>query len=201
MKNFFLLCLSFLLSVGPSFSNSIPPAAPKFIKFEISNYEISNLDAGNIGKTRFQKNDCETGGYSLFNPFYERTELLDAKVTAVRGENEVQIILEGKNLSETIVLKNIEIDNDNSIAELNIVKGNVIFESKFYGENLSEKFILDSFSSYAYNSLVAEEDCPPCVIVGILAIAAACETASSGCTPCNGTLTVGACSCSCTPNP
>ncbi len=200
MKNYLYLLIGFILAVGSSYANSLPPATPKLIKFEISHYEVSNLDSGNIGKTRFQRNDCETGGYSLFNPFYEKTELLNAEVTSVRREKEVEINLMGKNLSENFILRNISIDEKNSIAQLDIVKGNVTFESKFYGDNLSEKFILDQFSAFQYNSLVAAEDCPPCVVVGILAIAAACETASQGCSPCNGTLVVGACSCSCTPN-
>lgn len=78
-------------------------------------------------------------------------------------------------------------------------KNNLIFPSTLTGTNLSENYVFDYFSNLNQTSLVSTDACPPCAIITIIVIAEACTSAQEACTPCNGTLTVSLCSCSCTP--
>ncbi|MBA3987224.1 MAG: hypothetical protein H0X63_11785 [Flavobacteriales bacterium] len=198
MKNLFLTLFVVLLN-SLLFANEIPEIKlePKITKFEISNIEISNLDSGYIGNYLFKRNNCEDEGYSFFSPFYEQPQLMGSRITSSSIDGDVNVLLSGDNFVSKFKISNIKMSNNNSTAEVDILKEGVLYKSKLHGENLSENFILEKFSTFYDDSIFYDEDCPPCVVIGIIAVVAICENAASACTPCNGTLHVYSCSCSC----
>lgn len=198
MKNLFLF-ISVLFFSNWLIANIIPPEidVPKITKFEISNIEVLNLDVGYIGNYKFKRNNCEDGGYSFFSPFYEQPQLIGSTITSTSYDKGVEVTVKGDGFSSNFKISNIKISNNNSIASIDIIKGEVTYKSKIYGKNLSEDYIVEEFSDFNENSIFYEEDCPPCVVIGVIAIAAICESAQSACSPCNGNLLVYACGCSC----
>lgn len=200
MKHLFLFITVILFS-SSLIANTLPTkdSEAKITKFEISNMEVLNLDNGFIGNYTYKRNNCEDEGYSFFSPFYEQPQLIDSKITSFKTDNGIDITLSGENFSSNFRLSNIKISNDKSIADIDIVKEGVTYKSKLYGVNLSKAFIFENFSKFKETSMFYDEDCPPCFVVGVIAIASMCKNAQEACSPCNGNLTVYICGCSCRP--
>lgn len=194
MKTTFLtIIFSILCTVA--FGNESKLSPPSISKMEISNLEILNLDTGNY---LFKRNNCDNEGFSMFNPFFENPELGLSEIKSTLENDEINFSILNSKMSENINLKNFTLSEDKSSVIFEATKLGVTFPVKIYGENLTIEYVKNYFNS-ASSSLAAAPKCGPCIGLAIVAIMAICENASSGCTPCNGKLTVKACGCSCEP--
>lgn len=196
MKNYLLIIL-FSISFSFVFANINEKkiSTPLISKMEISNLEILNLDKGNY---LFKRKNCDNNGFSMFNPFYENPDLGFSEIQSTLINNELKFSFLNSKITEEISLKNFTLSKDKSHVNFEVIKSGIIFPAKIYGENLTIEYVKEYFNS-ASNNLAASPNCGPCFGLAIVAIVAICENASSGCTPCNGRLTVNACSCSCEP--
>lgn len=199
MKNVFF-SLAFMLIGSFAFATETPTLS----KFKLANLEVLNLDKGNISNFLFKNNNCETGGFSFFSPFNEVEGLAFAKYSS-SIDNEGNIIIEVNYNGKTneIKLTNFNISDDGTQAFVDVENNNTVFKSSFIGENLNLDFLKNQFSNINNSSLISQEACPPCAVIAVAIIGSAvtkiCTDASNACSPCNGKLTVGACSCSCEP--
>ncbi len=173
---------------------------PIITKFSMSNFELLNLDNGNY---KFKKIHCSDGGYSFFSPYYVKPDLISSTINSNKKDNEIEITIKGEKEETMFSISNFSVSDDKSVASFDIKKGNFIYPSKIFGTNLSTEYIKNSFSEFNNTPVLSQGECPWCVVAIVVAaaIAEACENAQSSCTPCNGTLTVGSCSCSCKPIP
>jgi hypothetical protein len=204
MKNL-IYSLAFLLIGSFAFANknSAETIIPKLSKFQLANLEVSNLDTEVISNYLFKKNNCETGGFSFFSPFHEVAGLANSRFNSyVDKDGNVNIEVNYNDKKNIIKLTNLSISEDGTQAFVDVETNNTIFKSSFMGENLNIDFIKNKFASIN-SSFITEDACPPCIYIAIVVISAAvtkiCTDASSACNPCNGKLTVSACSCSCEP--
>lgn len=200
-KQIILLLMLFVFHVN-AFSRLSKELPKNYVvsKFQLANFEALNLDAKEYSKVTFKKNDCETGGYSFFSPFY-LNENLAYTTYSLRIEEEDEIFIsikKGDDLLDYSIIF-IDISEDKTEAKVNIKRKNLIFKSLLIGENLSKEGILKMFRPTSDQHLVQQEACPACVVI-ILAIIA--DTVSSICKNtqeqyrnCNASIEVGACSC------
>jgi len=193
-----LLSLIFISIFVLSFANN-KTIEPIITKFAIANYEVLNIDKGTY---LFKRNHCEDKGYTMFSPFFTNPELLYTTFDSqIDDNNEIIVNTKGEKESTKYIFNNFKsLENGNKVS-FDIVIGNKVFNSYISGSNLditTAKNFLSAGSNIQINQL-----CPPCAVIAVIAVAKVvsdvCTTASKGCSPCNGTLQVSACSCSCTP--
>ncbi len=181
-----------------SFANTDPIIK----KIAIANFEVLNVNSESIIDLKFKRNDCKTGGFSYFSPFYEVKGLEKAVINSNVSEEKVELNLKYDNNNYNLTLSNFVISEDGNTAEFETEIGNFVFKTVFQGLNLTKESILNSFSS-AKESTLLNLVCPPCAYVAYAAVAATvtylCHEAQTACSPCDGRLSVGACSCSCIP--
>lgn len=181
-----------------SFANTDPIIE----KIELANFEILNVNSESIRDLKFKRNDCKTGGFSFFSPFYEVKGLEKAVINSNVNEEKVQLNLKYDNNNYNLTISNFIISEDGKTAEFETEIDNFVFKSAFHGLNLTKEFILNSFSNGKESTLL-NLDCPPCAYVAYVAVAATvtylCHEAQTACSPCDGRLSVGACSCTCIP--
>jgi hypothetical protein len=205
MKNLFF-SLAFMLIGSFTFANNNPFATeiPTLSKFKLANLEVLNLDKGNVSNFLFKNNNCETGGFSFFSPFNQVEGLAFAKYnSSIDSEGNIIIEVNFSGKTTEIKLTNFKISEDGTQAFMDVKNNNIVFKSSFIGENLNLDFLKNQFANIKNSPLVSQLGCPPCAVVAVATIAGAvvkiCTEASNACSPCNGNLTVGACSCSCVP--
>lgn len=193
MKNLFLTFI-FVLIGNFAFGNSVEKN-PVITNFFIGDTEVKNLDSGRF---LFKRTNCEDNGYSYYSPYYENSNLLEAKVFAeIKGEDiEVSVLENGSKINATI--SNFVLNKDKNTVSFDVKKGNVVFKSKMVGKNLSIDYVRSAFLNLN-DSPSLDKDCPMCVVAIVLTAAKVCKDAQSECSPCNGTLEVSLCSCSCKP--
>jgi|GEM_PF-4787971 len=201
-----VLSLAFVLMSSTYVIANNSDNSPAIIsKFEIASCEVLGLDEGSYSKYGFKKNDCETGGYSFFSPFYLNPSLAYAKIDSERLEDKVNITVKYEEEKHSFSVEDIKISENGTIAEFNIVKDNVVYPSKLYGSNLSTENILETFSNFDNTPVISEEACPPCIFAIIVVVADTiadiCKNAQEQCSDCNGKLTVTACGCTCEEKP
>lgn len=198
-KKFF--SLAFMLIGLFSFANNTVNdiEIPKISKFEISNIEVFIPENGDFRKTRYKRINCKDGGFSFFVPFYEQNDLLTTKVSSIKTNSDIQLNIKGEKELLEVLICDVKVSDDKTKVTFNVKKNNLIFPSTLTGTNLSENYIIDYFFNLNQTSLVSSEACPVCAVIAIIAIADACTSAQEACSPCNGTLTVSLCNCSCTP--
>lgn len=196
-----IFSLAFMLISLFSFANNNANDidTPKISKFEISNLEVLMPENGAFIKTRYKRTNCKEGGFSFFVPFYEQNDLLTTKVSSNKINSEIQLNLQGEKGLLEVLISDVKVSEDKTKVTFNVKKNNLIFPSTLTGTNLTDNYVFDYFSNLNQTSLVSPDACPPCAVIAIIAIADICLSAQEACTPCNGSLTVGPCSCSCTP--
>ncbi len=168
---------------------------PSITNFFISNTEVQNLDNG---KYLFKRTDCETMGYSFYSPYHENPNLVESIISINENNNDIEVEISSNSSNYKATLSEFSVNKDRTAVSFNVKKGNVIFESQMLGENLTVDYVKNSILNLNDMPTI-NEDCPICVVVVVVAIAEVCLNAQEACSPCNGSLTVGACSCSCTP--
>lgn len=197
MKNLFL-SLTFMLTSVFSFANTDPIIE----KIVLANFEVLNVNSESIRDLKFKRNDCQTGGFSYFSPFYEVKGLEKSVISSRVNDDKVQLNLKYDNSNYNLTLSNFVISEDGKSAEFETEIDNFVFKSALQGFNLSKEFILNSFTNIEDSTLL-NKVCPPCAYVAYIAVAATitylCHEAQTACSPCDGRLSVGACSCSCIP--
>lgn len=192
---FYLMLVCFITSFTMLKGNE-----PIVENFGIANYEVKNI---NTGRFLFKKSNCTDNGYSFFSPFNINPELLSASYkTTSNDKGEVIITTNIGGNSTEYKMANFNVDKSGSFVSFDILVGKYIFKSTIQGRNLTSKFLLNYFDNSS-TSVYFSQACPPCAVFVVAVVASAavkiCTDASSACSPCNGTLIVSACSCSCQP--
>ena len=175
---------------------------PVFKSIEFANIELLNLEKDHFGDFLFKKNDCETGGFSFFSPFHEAPSLSSSVISSEKISNLVKINVKTIDNEFNFTIDNVSISENGEIATFDAKIGNLIFPTKINGSELSVENVLAKFSNFKNSNIIAE-DCGSCAAF-VLAyityqVSQLCQNVQNTCSPCNGALTVGACSCSCTP--
>lgn len=197
---FYALIFTFILSlISISAMANDSTKDPLISTFIISNLEIQDLDKGYLGNVDFKKNDCKTGGFSYFNPLYDNPDILTTNASATLDGDTINILVNSQTSKTEFSISNINVSKDGSNAKIDIIKNGITFKSEILGRNLTKQFLIDTFSTFNNSNLFEYEDCPPCVVIGIIAVVVICDEAQGKCSPCDGTLVVEACGCSCTP--
>lgn len=198
----FLLVGTGILGVKASTINDTPKILATIYKFEFANYEILNLDKTSYSEILFKENNCESRGYSFFSPFHLKEELLSSKINSELVDNSVRMTVSFNSEVHHLFISDIVISKDNSYAEFNLKKEEVIYLSKVHGSNLSVEILLDAFSNLEDDNVLQAEICPPCLLAAtVIAVDAVvvnkCKSSQQANSPCNGVMKVAACSCSC----
>lgn len=160
------------------------------------NITVENLDTG---KFLFRKDLCETSGYTYFNPFFLKPEVLGTKITSHSIDDGVKIEFKGNGFFSSLIVKDIDILENGKLAVFKIEREGVSISSKIVGENITKDYLIESIKNLNNTEFYADKACPLCIVLIVAAIVEVCENAQNACSPCNGHLTVGPCSCSCKP--
>ena len=117
------------------------------------------------------------------------------------GEN---LLIEFDDSDSTVSLNNITQLSNNSVS-LDVVysdNGNVYDSSIVLDSDITVNQFMSNLvgvHDLGDNAAIVSGRCPWCIVAVIVIISDTCMNAQGACTPCNGSLTVGACSCSCNP--
>lgn len=175
---------------------------PVLNRFEISNFELTNLETGSFTKYLFKKNNCETGGYSFFSPFYEDKSLPASKVDAIVKGSEIRVKLKNEGKTFDFVISDFKVSEEKNVIDFIVTKDNYRFPCKLFGVYLTEKYVFSLFNKLTDVSVVKDNH-QACGITTMVYVAyQVIETnknVQNACFPCNGTLKVQKCSCECSP--